>query len=102
MKNSDKFKDILDDNTMTLHSQVGEISYRFNNDDSVDVYMHKSAWRNYLRDMGFDPDEDDIPEDVLEERSKHYEHVEDLLHSDDGWFTYVDPELIERVLEDYI
>ena len=93
---------ILKDNTMTLYSQAGDVSYRFNDDDSVDVYMHENAWKEYLADLDIDPEEDDIPEEILEQRSVHYEHVRDLLHSDDGWFMYIEPEIIEKVLEDYI
>lgn len=91
-------------NTMILYSQAGDVSYTFNEDDSVDVWMHENAWRELLRDNDIDPDlvdEDDIPKDLLDLREVHYDHVRDLLHSD-NWFLFVEPKVIERVLEDYI
>jgi hypothetical protein len=68
---------ILEDNTMTLYSQMGEQVYTFNDDDSVDVIM-------------------------CDDSEVHYEHVRDLLYSDDDWFMYIEPEIVEKVLEDYI
>ena len=69
---------ILEDNTMTLYSQMGDQVYTFNGDDSVDVIM--------CDDSG----------------EVHYDHVRDLLYSDDDWFMYIEPEIVEKVLEDYI
>lgn len=69
---------ILEDNTMTLYSQMGDQVYTFNDDDSVDVIM--------ANDSGY----------------VSYEHVRDLLYSDDDWFMYIEPEIVEKVLEDYI
>ena len=69
---------ILENNTMTLYSQMGDQVYTFNNDGSVEVIMADDA------------------------KPIHYEYVKDLLYSDDDWFMYIEAELIERVLEEYI
>lgn len=69
---------ILENNTMTLYSQIGNQVYTFNDNDSVHVIMADGSG------------------------SVWYEQVRDLLYSDDDWFMYIEPEIINRVLEDYI
>ena len=69
---------ILEGNELTLYSQMGEQTYIFNNNGSVDVVMC-----------------DDYTD-------AHYKTVKDLLHSDDGWFAYIDPSLsLDKILKEY-
>lgn len=80
-------------NILTLHSQMGMTDYVFNDDGSIDSHMHEETWRNFLYDIGLNPDDEDskdesghTTEDYLEYKDVHYDNIHELMHSDDGWF----------------
>ena len=73
---------VADENTITLVSQAGSETYKFNNDGSVDNLSIDDMIKTMLEDG--DIEEDEI-EDVREEYS-HFNSIKDLLESNLTWF----------------
>lgn len=85
-------------NCLTLSSQCPGTNYIFNEDGSIDTEPEDAAdMETFLREecnMG-----DATDDEMNEEMYRHYDSLEDLIGSDDGWFMEFDRPDIEAAVK---
>lgn len=89
---------VADGNTITLVSQAGLETYKFNDDGSVDNLSIDDMIKKMLEDG--DIEESEI-EDIREEYS-HFNSIKDLLQSDLTWFMRLPEKLIIKKVEEIL
>lgn len=89
---------VADENTITLVSQAGLETYKFNNDGSVDNLSIDDMIKTMLEDG--DIEESEI-EDIREEYS-HFNSIKDLLQSNLTWFMELPEKLIIKKVEEIL
>lgn len=89
---------VADENTITLVSQAGLETYKFNNDGSVDNLSIDDMIKTMLEDG--DIEESEI-EDIHEEYG-HFNSIKDLLQSNLTWFMELPEKLIIKKIEEIL